>query len=95
MWPGTVDRPLADILADRDDFAGGIWRFVIPLTERPRAIERLRMMNITRASLFPGLDGFAQSLRYLALRESDEDRKTRGVMQGLEEAVKKPKQGAD
>jgi hypothetical protein len=94
LWPGRVDRPIAEILGDREDFTGGIWKFVIPLTERPRAIERFRMMNITRASLFPGLDGFAQSLRYLALRESDEDRKMRAVLRGLEEAAK-PTRGYD
>ncbi len=34
----------------------------IPKTERKKALRDLAKMNITRASLFPGLDGFAKSL---------------------------------
>jgi len=45
-------------------------QLVIPISERARALEQLRLMNITRASLFPGLDGFAQSMRLLPIREA-------------------------
>lgn len=31
---------------------------------RPAALRDLELMNITRESLFPGIDGFAQSLKY-------------------------------
>jgi len=34
----------------------------IPKTERKKALRDLAKMNITRASLFPGLEGFAKSL---------------------------------
>jgi hypothetical protein len=39
-----------------------IVKFFLPAKERVKALRDLRLMNITRGSLFPGLDGFAQSL---------------------------------
>ncbi len=39
-----------------------IMKVTIPVTERKKAMRDLEKMNITRASLFPGLDGFAKSL---------------------------------
>lgn len=38
--------------------------FDVPATWRSEIMRDLKLMNITRASLFPGLDGFAQSLRH-------------------------------
>jgi hypothetical protein len=52
-------------------------KFVISNRERPRILEQLRLMNITRASLFPGLDGFAQSFRQTLIEESLEDKQSR------------------
>lgn len=52
------------------DSAGGILKVEISVDARGRILEQLRLMNITRASLFPGLDGFAQSLRTLLVTES-------------------------
>ena len=40
-----------------------IWKFVIKPTERIRFLRELNRMNIHGASLFPGLDGFARSLK--------------------------------
>jgi FRG domain-containing protein len=40
--------------------------YVISGRQRQEILTDLRMMNITRASLFPGLDGYAQSLRVRA-----------------------------
>ena len=39
-----------------------IFRFIIPGELRGPVLHELRRMNINRASLFPGLDGFATSL---------------------------------
>ena len=50
---------------------------------RGRALEQLRLMNITRASLFRGLDGFAQSFRQLLVKETHEQRAIRFLEQGL------------
>lgn len=51
--------------------------------QRARALEQLRRMNITRASLFPGLDGFAQSFRQMLIEEPVESRIARLQMRGL------------
>jgi len=40
-------------------------------------------MNITRASLFRGLDGFAQSFRQLLVKETREQREARVIQQSL------------
>src|ERR1035437_301956 len=40
-----------------------IWKFVIKTAERVRFVRELNRMNINGASLFPGLDGFARSLK--------------------------------
>ena len=40
-----------------------IWKFVISTDERVHIIRELNRMNINGASLFPGLDGFARSLK--------------------------------
>jgi hypothetical protein len=37
--------------------------FCLPESMRREAMSELRKMNVTAASLFPGLDGFARSLR--------------------------------
>ncbi|MEO8048505.1 MAG: FRG domain-containing protein [Nitrospirota bacterium] len=40
-----------------------IQKLVLSHAERPSALKILHTMNISRATLFPGLDGFAQSLK--------------------------------
>ena len=52
-------------------------KLIIPAAMRLEGIKRLRNMNITAASLFPGLDGFCRSLRdqvesYSQLKRFDE-----------------------
>lgn len=41
----------------------GVLKIILPTTIHRTAIEDLRRMNVTAAALFPGLDGFAQSLQ--------------------------------
>ena len=49
--------------------AESIVKVVVSGNERVMMLEVLRVqMNISRASLFPGLDGFAQSLRHEVIR---------------------------
>jgi hypothetical protein len=49
----------------------GVRKVLIPSEERGRALTQLRLMNITRTSLFPGLEGFAQSFRQFHVREPE------------------------
>jgi hypothetical protein len=48
-------------LADHDQ-ASNVVKIVLPKQVRAVALEQLYSMNISRTSLFPGLDGYAQSL---------------------------------
>jgi hypothetical protein len=75
------------------DPAGGVQTLVVPVSERGRALEQLRLMNITRTSLFPGLEGFARSFRQLPVKETQEERVRRAILRGLEGALDKPDAG--
>jgi FRG domain len=63
--PGNLDRPFMDIF--KEFGSGGITdhvrKYVLEKQVQEKAIPDLNRMNINRASLFPGLDGYAQSLR--------------------------------
>jgi hypothetical protein len=48
-----------------------IWKFRISTAERVHFLRELNWMNINGASLFPGLDGFARSLRLYLEGEAD------------------------
>jgi hypothetical protein len=50
-----------------------IMKIVLPETCHGTALSDLRNMNITPATLFPGLDGFARSLGLLLRNTLDQD----------------------
>ena len=52
-----------------------VMKMIIARGSHKRALDDLRRMNITYASLFPGLDGFGRSLHYF-MRTFDEDEDT-------------------
>lgn len=83
LWPNDVEALFMENLIDLAA-AGGVLKIVLPGGElRGQALEDLRYMNITRASLFPGLDGFATSLRTVLVRETP-------AMRGLRHAIDPP-----
>lgn len=61
---GDITRPFAENLAAMEgwDSGGHLLRIDIPAALHREAIQDLYYMNITRTSLFPGLDGYARSL---------------------------------
>ena len=65
MCPGNVTFPFEENLC----FLSGwkekwnIKKIIIPEQLRRKSLDKLSDMNISRATLFPGLDGFAQSLK--------------------------------
>lgn len=67
LIPGDVSAPFCrnlEALPGWDDGRNVIrFYFTMSNSDRLRALEDLHHMNIDRASLFPGLDGFAQSLK--------------------------------
>lgn len=64
VLPGVVDDPLDRIL---DHYGGSdelLTKYVLPLSIRTDAMLALYRMNVTYATLFPGLDGLARSVSY-------------------------------
>jgi hypothetical protein len=70
---------LSAMLATHTDTRNWLKKFVVRCNpaDHGRILDVLRRMNITRAQLFPGLDGFAQSFRQLLIQEPVSDRTAR------------------
>jgi hypothetical protein len=68
VLPGDVsvpfERNLGQMVHGTSSAVPIVKCFRIPGSQRAAILADLRLMNISRASLFPGLDGFAQSLKY-------------------------------
>lgn len=64
LVPGDVSVEFMDNLQalPRFDQSTNMVKLVLPQAIRTIALEQLYSMNISRTSLFPGLDGYAQSL---------------------------------
>ena len=62
--PGEVSTGFMENLRalPNHDGVGCVVKIILPKKLRARALEQLYTMNISRTSLFPGLDGYAQSL---------------------------------
>jgi hypothetical protein len=60
--PGVIDKPLQAILDGYDTNEELLHQIVLPASIRMDAMKWLYRMNITNASLFPGLDGLARSI---------------------------------
>ena len=63
LVPGNVSRTFAENLDNMPDANDRFLKIVIPVELAMKARQRLFSMAISRTSLFPGLDGYAQSLR--------------------------------
>jgi hypothetical protein len=59
--PGVLDVPVEDILSDSENIMA---KFVMAQAVRDTGMRELYRMNITYATLFPGLDGLARSTAY-------------------------------
>lgn len=62
--PGQVDLPLDDILRRYRAPDPLVRKFVVPGRVRAEAMRALYRMNISYATLFPGLEGLARSLAF-------------------------------
>jgi hypothetical protein len=68
LCPGNIECSFEDnllALADGDSFDNNLIKYAITgkAEERRNILRHLHRMNMNRATLFPGLDGFAQSLK--------------------------------
>jgi len=65
LFPGDIDRGFEENL-EADGYAArsssNLYRFKIDTNARRKILQNLHRMNLNRATLFPGLDGFAKSL---------------------------------
>lgn len=64
LIPGDVSKPFTANLEalPNHHLRENVLKIVIPIDEKRTAIKNLFQMGISRTSLFPGLDGFAESL---------------------------------
>lgn len=90
VWPATVKSTFMANLEGLGELPDGVRVLVIPSSVRDRALEQLRLMNITRASLFPGLEGFAHSFRQLPIRESEDSWRSRAIVRTLLRSIPTP-----
>lgn len=69
LCPGDIQASFMENLTanDADDWESNVMKIVLPSKIRQQVLLDLNYMNINRSSLFPGLDGFAQSLKLLKL----------------------------
>jgi len=83
LVPRSVDMSFMDNLKALGSPKAHVTKILISAEQRGRALAEMRLMNITRASLFPGLEGYAQSLRTALVSEPEQSRNIRLALRGL------------
>ncbi len=76
LAPGSVNDSFMENLQalPNAEIKKNVFKFIIPRSQRQEALDDLYRMNISHASLFPGIDGFASSVRTnLSLYELNAD----------------------
>jgi FRG domain len=71
VYPWDLDYTFSDNLSGMSGWENEIEKIVLPHSLRNEVLDELSLMNITEATLFPGLDGFARSLKYVLLLKQD------------------------
>ena len=73
MCPGDPNKGFEGNFDEYDvtDMPKHVLKIVIPNGLRPKILADLNYMNVNRATLFPGIDGFAQSMRQAILGIED------------------------
>jgi hypothetical protein len=64
LFPNNLGSSFTDLMRKRPGKGVACKKLVIPATLRLDGVHRLRTMNLTSTSLFPGIDGFCRSLRF-------------------------------
>lgn len=70
LIPSNNYETFDELIETYGDFENVCKKIVIPKKLRFGGIERLRRMNITSATLFPGIDGFCKALRFQVLEST-------------------------
>jgi len=70
--PSNNYESIDEIITNSDhEYWDSGYKYIIPNTLHCEMIENLKKMNITSSILFPGIEGYTQSLRYLLLEENE------------------------
>lgn len=91
----TFEANLAAMFKPGDVVHEAVRRYEIPAAWRGEMLRDLRLMNISRASLFPGFDGFAQSLKYELVNEDLMSRARRVALRELKKFAQKSGEARD
>jgi hypothetical protein len=67
-----IDQSFESLFSDYLQFTDEVlcYKFIIPAKLRYEGISKLVRMNISAATLFPGIDGFCKSLRFQGLEST-------------------------
>lgn len=81
LCPGDLTLTFLDNLRKLGtDLPDHLIKITMPGTARPDAIDELNQMNVNRGTLFPGIAGLAQSLKYYLISEGDGHRPIRRAL---------------
>lgn len=70
--PSNNYESIDEIIKNSDfEYLDSWYKYVIPKTLHYEMVENLKKMNITSSILFPGIEGYTQSLKYLLLEENE------------------------
>jgi hypothetical protein len=64
LVPSAINKSLDEIISSYKPSEKECVRYVISKKMRVEGLRKLRLMNISASTLFPGLDGFCKSLKY-------------------------------
>lgn len=73
LCQGNLSKSFEENLGAYEDQENHILKFILPNKVRAQALIDLDSMGLSRATLFPGIDGFAQSLRLVIIQMEDPD----------------------
>lgn len=71
LCQGNLEKSFEENLAVYDRQEKHVLKFILPNQIRAQALSDLNSMGLSRANLFPGIDGFAQSLRQVIVQMED------------------------
>jgi hypothetical protein len=87
LCPGNIRIPFEDNLRElnRAELAKKCLKFILPYRRRAEILEHLRRVNISAATLYPGLEGFSRSISnelFLLGHDSATFKKLKGGISG-------------
>lgn len=85
LCPCNLAKTFAEKISAMRHVEGVLVKWEMSPAVRARGLEDLRAMNVTSASLFPGIEGLARSLKTLVVTEEESSRMSRLALAVLRE----------